>query len=487
MSMWTVAALAVAGSLGAVVVAVLLSPLTPVGPVRDAEPHPGIAVDGWVLALGAVGLAIAVVLVAVIPAWRAAANATRTAGATRPGIAATLAKLAPDSSVSTGVRFALDPGRGANSVPTRSTLIGASSGVAIAVAVVVIATSLNHLVATPRLYGSDWDATISFSGANADIEEEQAGSPQVVVDALDDDPAVAAWSPIAAAQVEIDGRPVQALAFLDGARPIEPTIAAGRAPDGADEIALGQLTMDQLGVEVGDVVEVAGDDRSVAKATVVGRAILPALAQYSGSDKTSLGEGALLGDRSADYLKRMIDSPLAVQLAPGESADALAERLTELVRDEGVVVTASPVAQPADIESMAELRGTPTALAGLLLVLIAFAVCHALIVAARSRRHELGVLQALGATPGNVRMVLVVQALTVAVISCLAGLFVGLILANWSWRLLMDSFGVLAEPTTAPAMIAALLAAVTALALLASLWPSRQALRVSPAKALSTE
>jgi hypothetical protein len=39
-------------------------------------------------------------------------------------------------------------------------------------------------------------------------------------------------------------------------------------------------------------------------------------------------------------------------------------------------------------------------------------------------------------------MVLVVQALTVAVISCLAGLFVGLILANWSWRLLMDSFGV---------------------------------------------
>ena len=111
------------------------------------------------------------------------------------------------------------------------------------------------LVATPRLYGSDWDALISFSGANADIEESRPAS-QDVVDALDDDPAVAAWSPIAAEQVEIDGGRSR-FAFLDGARPIEPTIAAGRAPDGADEIALGQLTMDQLGVEVGDVVEVA--------------------------------------------------------------------------------------------------------------------------------------------------------------------------------------------------------------------------------------
>jgi hypothetical protein len=44
-----------------------------------------------------------------------------------------------------------------------------------------------------------------------------------------------------------------------------------------------------------------------------------------------------------------------------------------------VVVTASPVAQPADIESMAELRDPDRC--GLLLVLIA-PVCHALIVAA---------------------------------------------------------------------------------------------------------
>jgi ABC-type antimicrobial peptide transport system permease subunit len=136
---------------------------------------------------------------------------------------------------------------------------------------------------------------------------------------------------------------------------------------------------------------------------------------------------------------------------------------------------------------MAELRGPPTVLAALLLVLIAFAVCHSLLVAARSRRHELGVLQALGATPRDVRMVLMVQALTVALIACAAGVFAGLVVSRVSWQLLMDSFGVLAEPTAAPVVIASVLAAVIALAVVASLWPSQRALRVSPAKALSTE
>ncbi|HKY16172.1 MAG TPA: ABC transporter permease, partial [Microthrixaceae bacterium] len=425
---------------------------------------------------------IAVVAAAVVPAWRAAASAARVGGPTRPGVALAVSRLAPGGAVSTGVRFALDPGHGATSVPTRSTLVGAATGVAIAVVVTVVAASLNHLVETPRLYGSDWNATLTVELDEGFGNDSDELTPTLTA-ALDDDPAVAAWSPISAAQVTIDGAPTQAVAFLSTAKPIEPTIAAGRAPDGADEIALGQLTMNRLGVDIGDTVEVEGDDESVATATVVGRVILPAIAQYSGSDKTSLGDGALLGDEEADYLLAVVESPLAVQMAPGESVDDLADRLEAM----GVGAEAAEVARPTDIDSMADLRNTPSALASLLLVLIAFAVCHALFVAARSRRRELGIMQALGATRGNVRLVLVVQALTVAGIACVTGLITGLFIARWSWQALMDSFGALAEPTAPPLLLAGLLAAVVLLALLASLWPAHRALRESPAEALATE
>ena len=52
-SMTETAAATVAGALGAVVIAIAVSPLTPIGPARLAEPDPGISVNAGVLAAGA--------------------------------------------------------------------------------------------------------------------------------------------------------------------------------------------------------------------------------------------------------------------------------------------------------------------------------------------------------------------------------------------------------------------------------------------------
>src|SRR6266704_6986443 len=62
---------------GCVVVpsAVLLSPLTPVGLARIAEPDPGFAVDAWPLVLGAVLAGFLTVLASAVPAWTAARTA----------------------------------------------------------------------------------------------------------------------------------------------------------------------------------------------------------------------------------------------------------------------------------------------------------------------------------------------------------------------------------------------------------------------------
>ena len=62
---------ALVGAAGAVVVAFALSPLTPVGEARLAEPSTGLAFDPLVLLLGALSMVIAVLLLGIWPAVRA--------------------------------------------------------------------------------------------------------------------------------------------------------------------------------------------------------------------------------------------------------------------------------------------------------------------------------------------------------------------------------------------------------------------------------
>ncbi len=81
------AVIGAAGSADGVLLAVLASPLLPVGLAGVAEPYPGIHADGHVLVLGLAGTVLAVMAGAAWPAWRAAdagrARARAVAGTTR--------------------------------------------------------------------------------------------------------------------------------------------------------------------------------------------------------------------------------------------------------------------------------------------------------------------------------------------------------------------------------------------------------------------
>ena len=123
-------------------------------------------------------------------------------------------------------------------------------------------------------------------------------------------------------QVLLDDISLPAMAIRSSPKPIQPTLTTGRLPDGDDEVALGAVTLDQLGVDVGDTVRVTrGEDSS--DLAVVGRVVLPAVSAYPGADKTSLGEGALL---SEDGLARWSPefSPVGalVDVADGTDIDA---------------------------------------------------------------------------------------------------------------------------------------------------------------------
>ena len=156
------------GAVAAVAVAVAASPLMPIGLARLAEPDPGISVAGTVLATGAVAIVVLLLAWTAWPAWRLASaraagpgNAPWRAGS-HSRLAASLASAGAPVTVTTGARFALDPGAGRAAVPVRSALAGTTLSVLAVTAAFTFGASLLQLVHTPARYGQAWDAAIDL-------------------------------------------------------------------------------------------------------------------------------------------------------------------------------------------------------------------------------------------------------------------------------------------------------------------------------------
>ena len=188
------------GSLLAGAVAVGLSPLGPLGPVRQFL---GVALrpDWAVIGVGVLTLVLVLGGVAVLASFRSLPDRARNrAGrftSSRVTTAATRAGLPP--SAVTGVRFA-GPGRGDGSaVPVRSAILGAILAVTVVVATVTFRSSLNTLVSHPALYGWNWNYDMDGGGGLGDIPGQRTAK------LLDADPLVQSWTGIYYSTLTLDG------------------------------------------------------------------------------------------------------------------------------------------------------------------------------------------------------------------------------------------------------------------------------------------
>ncbi len=163
----------VVGSLLAVAVAIALSPIAPLGPVRPVYPDPGISFDWTVLALGFAAMLVILCAVAAGLAYVNAPERVRSLGGgeeERPSAASRLAAvLRLPAAAATGVRFALEPGSGRRAVPVRSAILGAVLASVVLITTVTFGASLDHLVSTPALYGWNWSYTRSRPAAGAEV------------------------------------------------------------------------------------------------------------------------------------------------------------------------------------------------------------------------------------------------------------------------------------------------------------------------------
>jgi ABC-type lipoprotein release transport system permease subunit len=380
--------------------------------------------------------------------------------------------------------MALEPGRGRSAVPVRTTIAGCALAIGAVVAALTFASSLDHLVTTPRLYGWSWDVRVE---TGADTTAQTVALQRKVTDTFDRSRLAAGYSTSVISRLDVDGITVTALGVAHQRGNVGPTIVSGRAPRQRDEIALGAKTLDRIGVGVGDTVHVRRDSGGVARAfKVVGRVVLPGLGTYPGSDKTALGEGALL--QRAELRKLGPDfgpGPLLVRLAPHASRAQLARALSQPADSTSVQVVG--LQRPSDIVSYEHVRSTPLVLAGALALLAVATVAHALVTAVRRRRRDLALLKTLGFTRGQVSKSVAWQATTLAIIALAIGVPLGVVVGRWSWTALADDLGTVAEPVVP---VLALIAALPIVALIANavaFVPGRVAARLRPATVLRSE
>ena len=153
--------IAAGGAILTVLGALVASPLLPVGVARRADPNLGFHADWLVLALGVMTVATVVLVIASLAALRStrssALDATSGTRGRTSRVVETAAQAGLVPTATNGLRMAVEPGRGRRAVPVRSAYLGAVFGVLGVTAVLVFTSSLDHLVATPRLYGSTWD------------------------------------------------------------------------------------------------------------------------------------------------------------------------------------------------------------------------------------------------------------------------------------------------------------------------------------------
>jgi hypothetical protein len=499
-----------AGAVLAVVVCVALSPVAPLGVVRQVDPSAGFASDWTVIGAGfalffvglsAIGVALALLAVLRMREQEAAfpREASRIVGAAaRMGM--------PPSSIA-GIRFAVERGRGQDAVPVGSALLGAVLAVAVVVTTLTFGNGLSTLVSHPSLYGWNWNYAIQSEANGNQVPLTFTGR------LLDQDKYVASWSGFNFADAQIDDQTVPIM-IVTRKSSFSPPILSGHEVRAPNQVVLGGTTLAALHKHVGDSVVLSygsAKDYPVyvppTKLKVVGIATLPAIGA-AGTLHPSMGTGALVpylieppamraALTSSDPLERGYDL-VAIRMRSSANVDAglaslraIAQRTTQVIDSDpnsgGGVFQVLSVQQPAEIVNYKTMGATPAILAAGLAVGAVVALGLTLVASVRRRRRDLALLKTLGFAQRQLSAVVSWQASVAALVGVVVGVPFGIILGRALWTLFAHQIVAVPRPTV-PALETVLVAiAAMVLANAVAFVPGRIAARTTTAALLRSE
>jgi len=467
----------------AVMLPVALSPLLPVGLAGLAEPHPGVAADWPVLAAGALATVLTAVGCAVWPAWTAAAG--RRAPSTVPSIGTPsgpvtrlVMQLRPGPGM-LGARLALQPGAGPTALPVATTVAGAAIGIAALSASLVFSASLGHLLATPRLYGVTWDASVATDSDRAPLTaaiKTVAGNPQV-----------AAWSAgYAGIPVRIGGLPTEFMAMSQRrGTPLMPVPVAGRLPQRPGEIVLGTRTLAAMHARIGTVIGASILGSAPTRLRIVGTAVFPTVSAAIG-----LGQGAAVTVGGLHQLMPPgVGTPfdtLLIRFAPGVDAQAARYALVSRLAYQGPFIVRE-AQKPTDLVNFGGLQSLPMLVGTALSALALATIAHLLTTSVRRRRRDFAILRAIGFTRGQIRRVVAWQAATLTSVALMIGVPAGVLCGRAVWLIFAHHLGILPGLSIPLGQFAVVAAGAIVLAVAIAALPGESAARARPSQALRSE
>ena len=500
----------VVGTILAGVVAVALSPLAPIGPVRSVYPDLGLSFDWTVLGVGAAALVVILGVASGIMAWQGspARRVREPSGAAKSSLVWRSQSLGLPVTAGVGVHFALESQRGRGEVPVRSIVAGAVLAVTLMAATLTFSSGLSTLVSHPALYGWNW--TYALNPSN--------NVPPGAISLLDHDPKIAAWSGVDTySSIEIDGIEVPMLLMPAGSR-VVPPILSGHALQNSTQIVLGNATLALLHRRVGQRVTVTYGSPSSAPIyvppvtlTIVGSATFPAVG-YADiiSGHTSMGTGALVPygivpPSMTEAINSHEPDPnyhgpqlVFVRMRDGVSAAAGYADMQRIARAANDIFAKDPntfgntvgvlrAQQPAQIVNYRTIGSTPVLLAGGLAMGAIVALTLTLGASVRRRRHDLALYKTLGFTRRQVASVVAWQATVDAVIGAVIGVPLGILLGRELWTLFARSINAVPLPTVPVLSMVIIGLGTIVVANLAAFGPGRSAATTPVALVLRAE
>jgi hypothetical protein len=486
-------AIGVVGVAVGVGLAFLVSPLTPVGEARVADPTSGFAFDGLVLGLGVVGLVVVVVGLGLWPA-------IRTARLTEPGptdrvrhpsrIVAFLGGAGAPPSALIGMRHALERGRGRTAVPVGSALLGSVLAVTALCATAIFGASLTHLTDTPALYGQPFGLSFSINQTGS------AAQADAMLANLRRGRAISDITIGISGDISIDGRNVDSIAGQSLRGPLLVTSTDGQPPRADDEVALGATTLRQVGAHIGSFVQVKvprpGGGTRTSAFRVVGTAVFSPDFSTAGLGQGAVFTlGALTGSRCGQGQSGQaceVQSVIAaggaflVRAVPGPAGQVVLARLARMYPSE-----ATFPAPPTNLVNFGEAVNFPLLFGAMLIVFGVATLLHVLVVSVVRRRREVGLLRALGFVRRQVAFSMSWQTTTIAVFGIVAGVPIGIAVGRLAWRIFADNLGVLSVPVVSGRALATVAAGALLVANVLAIGPALVAARSHPASLLTAE
>jgi hypothetical protein len=486
----------VTGSFLAVGVAIALSPLAPIGPIRlYSGAH--VNVDWTVLGFGLLLFLIALGTIAATFAYRSQPHRARDVARRFNRSTFDPTRVAGNSrlpiSAVTGVGFALETGGGRRAVPMRSAILGAAIALIIVGATTTFAASLRTLVSSPQLYGWNWSVALNGGGGVGDL-------PKAIIKPLADDRDIATTSNAYFATLRIDGQPVPVMGEDPGAT-IQPPMLAGHDFETAGQVVLGTSTLQLLHKSIGDTVVVTSPRSKETKLTIVGTATMPAFGQ-SGGSHLEMGTGAVLNYTLIPLFERDV-----FDLPPGPNAILIRYRSgvtsTQGFKSIAHAVTvagggsggpdAAPnnlietVERPAEIVNYQSLGNTPIELGAVLSGGALVALGLTLLTSVRRRRRDIALLKALGFSRRQVVAAIAVQSTIAVGLGALIGLPVGILVGRLLWNLFANTIHAVPRVVVPTSTLLIIAAVALVLANVIAALPARLAARTSPAILLRAE